>query len=243
MRVDRRQAVLGNERDDLLMIGIVKGVRHHNQTPTRFGRKFSDGCIDLRRVMNWCGGYGYRSRTRKCLKRMYKCRRSRRRVINVCEPSYGRRNLPEQIHPFPENGEFVDLKAGYIASRSCKTLDETAAYRIADITEHNRDGVRLLFKRAPNGSGASDNNFALQPYKLSRSGLHAIWITTVRAIFNLQIVAFNPPEFFKSLFEGIHFGSTYRVDCIKPQHPDPPDLRGLCVRPQKAMPPRRPMLQ
>src|SRR6516225_7674561 len=120
MRVDRRQPVLGNERDDLSVIGIVKGVRNHNQTTTRFVRKFSDGCVDLRRVKNCCGNHGYRSRTRKCLKRMYKCRRSRHGVINVCEPSYGRRNLPEQIHPFTENGEFVNLKAGYIASSLAK---------------------------------------------------------------------------------------------------------------------------
>ena len=73
----------------------------------------------------------------------------------------------------------------------------------------------------------------MQPNKLSRSDLHAIWLTTVRAIFDLQIVAFNPPEFLKSLLEGIHFGSTYRVDFVKPQHADPPDLRGLCVRPQR----------
>lgn len=65
------------------------------------------------------------------------------------------------------------MKAGYIASRSRKTLDETAAYRIADITEHNRDGVRLLYKRGHNGSSASDNDLTLQPDKLSRSAVPA----------------------------------------------------------------------
>jgi len=233
MRVDRRQSALGNESDDLFMIGIVKDVRHHNQTPTRFVRKFSDGCIDFRRVMNCYGNHGYRSRTSKSFKRVYKCWRSRRRVINECEPSYGRRNLPEQIYPFTDNGEFVSLKPGYIASGSRKTLDETAAYWIDDITKHNRDGVRLLYKRGHNGSGASDNDLTLQPDKLSRSGLHAIVLTTGHATFDLQIAALNPPELLKSLLEGIRFGSTYGFDCIKPQHPDPPDLSGLCIRPQR----------
>jgi hypothetical protein len=41
-----------------------------------------------------------------------------------------RRDLHDQTHPVSDNGEFANLKAGYIASRSRKTLDETAAYWI-----------------------------------------------------------------------------------------------------------------
>src|SRR6266852_4754640 len=161
MRVNRRQPALSNKRDNLFMIGIVKDVRHHNQAPARLACKFGDRCIDLYRVMNWCGGHRYRSRTSKCPKLMHKSWGSRRRVIDICDPSYGRRNLPEQIHPFTDNREFVSLKAGYIASWSRKTLDKTAAYWIDDIREHNRDGARLLYKRGHNGSGTSDDDLAL----------------------------------------------------------------------------------
>jgi hypothetical protein len=42
MRVDGRQCIFGGERDDLTLIGLVKGVRHHHETSARLARKFRD---------------------------------------------------------------------------------------------------------------------------------------------------------------------------------------------------------
>src|SRR5260370_8545361 len=113
---------------------------------------------------------------------MHKSWGSRRRVIDICDPSYERRNLPEQIHPFTDNREFVSLKAGYIASWSRKTLDKTAAYRIADIREHNRNGARLLYKRGHNGRGTSADDLALNPNKLFLSDLHPLYTPTPQPV-------------------------------------------------------------
>ena len=60
---------------------------------------------------------------------------------------HARRNLLEQLQPFPAQTVFELKKAGHIAARPCQTIDVARADRVGDIVENDWHGVRRLHQR------------------------------------------------------------------------------------------------
>ena len=96
--------------------------------------------------------------------------RSRRRcrIAKDCHSRHARRDLLEQLQPFPAHAEFEQDEAGDVAARPRKTLDEAGADRIDGVREHDRHGAGRLLATPPRPglpvarmtSGASATNSA-----------------------------------------------------------------------------------
>src|SRR5262245_50258416 len=61
-------------------------------------------------------------------------------------PRHARRDLFEQLQPFPADAVFEQEETGGVAARPRQAFDKTPADRIDEIDEHDRDGV-LLYSR------------------------------------------------------------------------------------------------
>src|SRR5262245_52617475 len=97
MRINGRQAVLGSERDDLREVSGGKDVRHHHESCTALARKFTNGTIDLCRALNGCCYELYRNGRSNRVQGTQESWRSRGRVVDICDPSYVRRNFLKHL--------------------------------------------------------------------------------------------------------------------------------------------------
>jgi hypothetical protein len=66
---------------------------------------------------------------------------------------HARRDLLEQLQPFPGHAVFSGHKTGGVAARPRQAFDEAGGDRIADDWEHDRHGAGRL-QQGPHGRGA-----------------------------------------------------------------------------------------
>ena len=142
--------------------------RRHDQAAIRGAREGRDGALDLGRVAHVDRAHLHPERRRHGLDDgeladpggyggIPKDRRAR----------HARRDLLEQLQPFPAQAVFELHEAGGVAARPRQALDEAGADRIGDIREHDRHGAGRLQQRrqgrvpaARMTSGASATNSA-----------------------------------------------------------------------------------
>jgi len=70
-----------------------------------------------------------------------------------CHSRQARRDLFEQLQPFPGRAVLESHEAGGVAARPRQAVDEAGGDRIADDREHDRHGAGRLQQR-PHGCGA-----------------------------------------------------------------------------------------
>src|SRR6516164_7889036 len=97
MRVNCRQAILGGERNELLMIGIIKYVRHYHQTSMLLACKSNNSNFNVSGVMNRCSDQSYRKRRRQLVQGTQKPWGSRIGVVDQSDSPQRRCNLHEQL--------------------------------------------------------------------------------------------------------------------------------------------------
>ena len=76
------------------------------------------------------------------------------RIAKDRHARHARRDLLEQLQPFPAHAVFERGEAGGVAARPRQALDEAGADRIGDWHEHDRHGAGRLLQR-PHGRAAS----------------------------------------------------------------------------------------
>ena len=105
-----------------------------------------------------------------------------------------RRDLLEQLKPFPGQAVFELDEAGGVAARPRHALDVVAADRVGDIHEHDRHRAGCLQQR-PQGGGAGDQNGVRRERgQVRRMFAHHGGLALAPEIIDPQIAAVDPPE-------------------------------------------------
>ena len=137
---------------------VRRRARRHDQTAIRGAREGRDGALDLSGVahVDWAQLHPERWRhgldraelaDPGCYGGIPKDRRSR----------HARRDLFEQLQPFPGQAVFERYETGGVAARPRQAVDEAGADRIGGDREHDWHRLGRLQHR-PQGRGASGQN-------------------------------------------------------------------------------------
>ena len=139
--VDRGQLVPGRKRDDQIAMSTRQRARRHDQPAIQRAREGRDGALD-----------SPASRTLTGLTSTPRRRHSLDNAELAGPGGYGgipkdrrarhaRRDLLEQLQPFPAHAVFEQEETGDIAARPRQAIDEAGADRIDDIREYDRHGA------------------------------------------------------------------------------------------------------
>ena len=119
--------------------------RRHDQAAIRYARKCRDVALDLTGVAHVDRSYLDPKRRRHGLDGAELANPDGYGgVPDDCYPLYSRRDLLEQLQPFPADAEFERDEPGGVAARPRQTINETGADRIDDNREHDRYGAGRL---------------------------------------------------------------------------------------------------
>jgi hypothetical protein len=106
-----------------------------------------------------------------------------------------RRDLPEQLQPFPAHGVFELTESGGVTARPCKIFDETGSDRIGDPNEHDRHGTGRLQQRTCRRTAGGENDVRRQRHKLDRVSAGIVRFAQSPAVLDSQVITFAPPQF------------------------------------------------
>ena len=162
---------MSSQRCDLNAMGVQEGIRHRNQATVRRARLCGNNGFELGHVTNRCCDRGHsegRSSGFEGVQIIFEiCRRCR--VEQHSDPVDAWRNFLEQFHPLAGHRRRHRDETGDIAARVRNAGHETAANRICNLNEHDRDGARLLQQRRSRGCVCRKNKFGLRPDEFFRA--------------------------------------------------------------------------
>jgi hypothetical protein len=110
-------------------------------------------------------------------------------------------DLLEQLHPLPGQAEFELNKAGRIAARSRKSLDEAATDRVDSLCHNDRYCAGGLLQGYRGGADTSEDDFRTQRDQFCCIFAQARLITRAPAIIDAQIAPGAPACLLKALHE------------------------------------------
>src|SRR6516164_6465641 len=115
----------------IFAIIVRRRTPRHDQAATRRARKGRKNALDLVGVAHVDRGHLYLERLRHSLDDTEQgIPGGNARISKNRHPYYTRRDLPEQLQPFPTHGVFDSHKAGGVAAWPPQTIDEARADRI-----------------------------------------------------------------------------------------------------------------
>ena len=153
IEVDCGQFVPGRQRDDQIAMKLRQRARRHDQAAIRSAREGRDGALDLARVAHVDRSYLHPERRRHGLDYAKLANSGGCGGIPKNRHSrHARRDLLEQLQPFPADAVFEIHEPGGVAARPRQAVDEAGADRIDDDREHDRHGAGRLQQR-PHGRG------------------------------------------------------------------------------------------
>ena len=203
----------GRQRDDQIAMNVAaRPPRHHNQTAIRarakaatarsispasrmligFTSTLSDGATAWM-TANWP--------VPEDIAWVPKDRRSR----------HARRDLLEQLQPFPADAVFERHETGGVAARPRQAVDEAGADRIGRSHEHHRHVACRRQNHSRGRSAAGQNEVGRERDQFRRIGACAVSVTVGKATKNLDIEAVGPPQSVQRLQERLDAGLSFRI--------------------------------
>jgi hypothetical protein len=147
------------KRDDNIAIYVGRCTRRHDQTATRRARKGRKRALNLPGVAHVDRGHLYPERRRHSLDgSQLGVPGGARRIPKNRHPHHTRRDLLEQLQPFPTHAVFETHEAGGVAARLPQTIDEGVSDRIAGDRENDWYRVCRL-QQLPHGRGAMGKDY------------------------------------------------------------------------------------
>ena len=141
---------------------------------------------------------------------------------------HARRDLLEQLQPFPADAVFEMHEPGGVAARPRQALDEAGADRIGDDREHDRHGAGRLQQR-PHGRGAmGQDDVRRERGQFRRVSANLGGIGRGPAGVDAHVAADGPAQLRQPLQERPEAGLKFRIvrGCGQ-EHADAPHALGL----------------
>jgi hypothetical protein len=132
-------------------------------------------------------------------------------IPNDRRPRQVRRNLLEQLQPFPADAVFVLHETGGVAARPRQTRHEARANRIDDLDEHDRHGAGRPLHRSRDGGGRGQNDIRRERNQFGRIPAIAVGIARAPARLDPHVAAVGPAQLLQPLNEGGHAALRLRI--------------------------------
>ena len=165
-----------------------------------------------------------------------------------------RRDLLEQLQPFPAKAEFEIHEPGGVAARPRQAIDEAGGDRIGDGREHDRHRAGRLQQRRHGRGAVGKDDIGRERRQFRRVSANVVGIGRGPAGVDPHVAADGPARLRQLLQERPHPGLKFRIvrgcgqEHADAPHPvgllctrrERPDGRGTCQRNKLASPHRHP---
>src|SRR6516164_8533008 len=131
-------------------------------------------------------------------------------IATDCNAAQMRRDLLEQLQPFPGERILEPCKSSGIAARLCQTFDEAGAHRIGDVVEDDRNIGLQSHQGRHRGIAGDDDDIRRERDQLlcEPTNLHRIVFGPVE--IDLYLVPTRHRQFVHYLYEGCSRASEFR---------------------------------
>jgi hypothetical protein len=125
-------------------------------------------------------------------------------IPNDRRSCHARRDLLEQLEPFPTHAEFIRSETCGVAARPREAFHPTAADWIDGRLEYDWDGAAHLLQGANDRARGPNDDIRRERDQFRRVFAKAIEIARSPAVFDAHVAANSPTAFLEPLREGGH---------------------------------------